>query len=549
MKIHDAMAEMITREGIRHHFTLLGDANMHFAQRLEALGAQTVHVRHEHSACSMAMSYARATGDVGFCSVTCGPGLTQLATALPAAVRAGIPVVVFAGESPLRSPWYNQMFDQGPLVRACGAEYIAVHSADLLASSIQRAFLSARLDQRPIVVGVPMDLQKAEIDDKVDYRPSREVMPAPTRLRPDPAQVTAAADMIAAADRVVVLGGRGMVRSGASRACRDLAAACSGVLATTLPARGAFCGDPFDMGIAGGFSTALAREVFADVDLVIAVGASVTHHTLDGGKLFPRARTLQVDLAPRGINQGRVVADGFVQGDALAATEALLDALGARAEPGGLRSDALARRIATEAPDPVAQDAEAGTLDPRDVIRVLDEALPKTWEMVNSSGHCSYFAAHMYGRAVENFHTIREFGAIGNGLPYAIGVAAARSDNVVVLFDGDGSFLMHSQELDTIRRHGFRLLVCVLNDGAYGSEIHKLRAQGFGDGGAVFGRGDLAGVARGHGLKGRTITSLGEIGPAIAEFRDTDGAMVLDIAISDRIMSPVMRRAHPPAGR
>ncbi len=545
MPIYQAIAEMVASEGVKCHFTLLGDANMYFAQSLEALGAHTIHVRHEHCACSMAMSYARATDDVGFCSVTCGPGLTQLATALPAAVRAGIPLVVFAGESPMHSAWYNQQLDQAPLVRATGAEYLPVHSAKILGKQIQAAFLSARAEMRPVVIGVPMDFQKERMPEGAAHRPSTEVMPVRGRTLPDPVQVEEAATAIAEAKRVVVLGGRGILRSKAVDACTDLAEACSGLLATTLPARGAFADSDFDIGIAGGFSSTLARDLFAEADLVVAVGASLAHHTRDGGKLFGQAKIIQIDAEPRGFNQGSVVADIFLKGDARASVQALTGAVRASGSKGEWRCEELANRIRTQIPDDAPFEIEPGTLDPREVVRRLDAVLPKDWEMVNSSGHCSYFAAHMYGRSAERFHTIREFGAIGNGISYAIGVAAARPDNTVVLFDGDGSFLMHSQELDTMRRYGFRILVCVLNDGAYGSEIHKLRAEGFGDGGAVFGRGDLGAVARGHGVAGRIMDDLDEIEPALQEFMDSDGPAVWDFRISDRVTSPVMRRAHP----
>jgi thiamine pyrophosphate-dependent acetolactate synthase large subunit-like protein len=152
----------------------------------------------------------------------------------------------------------------------------------------------------------------------------------------------------------------------------------------------------------------------------------------------------------------------------------------------------------------------------------------------------------MYGRRAENFHTIREFGAIGNGLSYAMGVAAARPDNTVVLFDGDGSFLMHVQELETLKRYGFKILICVLNDGAYGSEIHKLRADGLSDDGAVFGRGDLGSIARGFGIDGHVVTELNALSGLLDAFSAGNRAALLDIHISDNVTSPVIRRNHPP---
>jgi thiamine pyrophosphate-dependent acetolactate synthase large subunit-like protein len=137
---------------------------------------------------------------------------------------------------------------------------------------------------------------------------------------------------------------------------------------------------------------------------------------------------------------------------------------------------------------------------------------------------------------------IREFGAIGNGLSYAVGVAVAKPDRPIVLIDGDGGLLMHVQELETIRRHGLKILVCVLNDGAYGSEIHKLRADGLSDHGAMFGRGDFARLSRGFGLRGEKIDDLLLLPQMLEAHLRQDISEVWDFPISDRIASPVMRR-------
>ena len=94
----------------------------------------------------------------------------------------------------------------------------------------------------------------------------------------------------------------------------------------------------------------------------------------------------------------------------------------------------------------------------------------------------------MRGRPAERYTTVREFGAVGNGLCYALGVAAARRkgrDGTIVLFEGDGGFLFHIQELETLKRQGFRILICAMNDGGYGSEFHKLRADKIDDGLAI----------------------------------------------------------------
>ncbi|WMS44460.1 thiamine pyrophosphate-binding protein [Acuticoccus sp. MNP-M23] len=546
-KTYDVLAEAFRQEGVDTCFALLGDANMNWATSLAERGARMIYVRHEHNAVSAAMSHARATGAPGVATVTCGPGLTQILTALPAAVRAGIPLVVFAGEAPLKSAWYNQAIDQAPFITATGAAYRALHHPERMPAEIRDAFLQARMENRPVVLGVPFDLQNRDWTGPDTLpAPSRQIMPRVGRMHPAPDDVARAAAMVDGASRIVVMAGRGAVVADAGAACRALAEKTGGLLATTLPARGLFHDDPFSLGIAGGFSTTVARELLAEADLVIAAGTILAHHNADGGKLFPRAAVLQIDTDPRAISQGRLAAQDHIRADARVGVEALTAAI-TPAEGGRVwRSAPIARAIAETPADMAVFPAPAeGTFDPRDVVAALDAAIPADWECVNSSGHCSFYFAQMPHRPVAHFHTIREFGAIGNGLAYAMGVAAARPGRKVVLFDGDGSLLMNVQELETIRRHKLDIAICVLNDGAYGSEIHKLRSEGISDAGAVFGYPDLGAIARGFGIDGRKVSALDDVAGLVEAFGAGSGPALWDFHVCDKIASPVIRRAHP----
>jgi acetolactate synthase-1/2/3 large subunit len=548
MHVFDQLARVFCNEAVDTCFALLGDANMNFATRLAESGCRMVYVRHEHCAVAASMAYARKTGNVGVSTVTCGPGLTQVMTALPAAVRASLPLVIFAGEAPLTKGWYNQGIDQAPFVIATGAAYHALHHAERMPTAIRDAFVQARMERRPVVLGVPFDLQnRVWTGPDALPEPSGSLMPDVGPIPPNAADVARAAVRVAAAERIVVMAGLGAAEAGAAGACRLLAERCDGLLTTTLPARGLFAGDPFNLNIAGGFSSAIARECLAKADLIVAVGASLASHNSDAGKLWPKAEVLQIDTAPRAISQGRVAAQAHLLADARLGVEALTEALVPRGPV--WRSAALAQRIAVEPADPTHFAAEPGVHDPRDAVAALETHLPADWQMVNSSGHCSYYFAQMPSRPYARFLTIREFGAIGNGISFAMGVAAAHPDETVVLFDGDGSLLMHMQELETIRRHGMNILVVALNDGAYGSEIHKLRAEGLSDEGAVFGRPDLAAIARGFGIEGATLSDLGMLPQMIADFARSRGAAVWDVPISDRVHSPVIARAHPPKHR
>jgi len=362
-------------------------------------------------------------------------------------------------------------------------------------------------------------------------------------MPPHPDDVASAAKLVAAAERVVVMAGLGAVEAKAGPACRALAAKTGGLLTTTLPARGLFHDDLYCIGISGSFSTEVGLELIGEADLVVVVGGSLAYHAGGGGQLWRKAQMLHIDIDPRAIRQGQEAARHHLRGDARLAVEALTAALPARTKL--WRTEAMAARIRDSKPDSYQFEIEPGFLDPRDVVEGLEKALPANWQVVNSSGHCSWFFAQMPSRPNEKFLSIREFGAIGNGISFGMGVAAARPNETVVLFDGDGSLIMHVQELETIRRHGMNILIIVMNDGAYGSEVHKLRSEGLPEAGSVFGYMDFAAIARGFGIEGKTVKNLNELPKLVEEFGKRGGAAVWDFHVSDKVVSPTIRRSHP----
>src|SRR5215813_11284363 len=241
LRVHDILANAFAQEGVRTCFALLGDANMNWAASLAAQGCRMIYVRHEHCALAAAMADARKNRDVAVATVTCGPGVTQLITALPAAVRAHLPIVVFAGEAPLKSGWYNQEIDQAPLINATGAAYHRLHMPERMPVAVRDAFLQARRERRPVVVGIPFDLQDRPWTGAAELpKPSHQLLPRPSPIPAHPDDLAKAAQLVAAAEKVVVLAGLGAVESGAGPACRALAAKTGGLLMTTLPARGLF---------------------------------------------------------------------------------------------------------------------------------------------------------------------------------------------------------------------------------------------------------------------------------------------------------------------
>ena len=236
LPIYEMLAQAFASEGVDTVFNLMGDGNMHWATAMSKIdGVQSFHARHEHCASAWRVGYYSATGKTGVASVTCGPGVTQITTILSTAMRARVPLVVFAGESPMNAKWYNQAIDQAPLVTATGAHYVRAHSAKLMHEYVREAFYTARYERRPTVLGVPYDLQKVAWSGGPDYRPSADYIPQPGRTLPSPESVARLADKIASAKRPIIIGGRGAVASGAQAAIEELAEAAGALLATSLP--------------------------------------------------------------------------------------------------------------------------------------------------------------------------------------------------------------------------------------------------------------------------------------------------------------------------
>jgi thiamine pyrophosphate-dependent acetolactate synthase large subunit-like protein len=546
-RLYEMLADAFAAEGVDTHFTLLGDGNMHWATVLaEQHGVRTIHARHEHCACEMASAYAQVTGRVGVASVTHGPGVTQIMTALTTAARGDIPLIVFAGEAPTTAAWTIQQIDQAPLVRACGVEYIQIQSANHAHDRVREAFCAAQHERRPVVVGVSDDLQRTLVRDVPPYLPSARFIPLHRPVGPDAESCRTIAEAIAAAERPIILAGRGVMLAGAKAEVLELAERCGALLATTLPARGLFEGQAYSIGIGGGWSSDVATDLFAGADLVIAIGASLSGFTTHFGRLYRRARVIQIDESPRAVRHNRVVAHDHLRADArlgvAAVNQSLAQLMSTKA---GYRTQATADRL-RQSSGAVADKAPDGAIDPRRAVQEINRVVPKDWFLIGGSGHCAYFTAtNTQDRPPELYASIRHFGAIGSGLSHAIGIAVARGDRKILLIDGDGSLIMHIQELETISRHGIQMLIAVLNDGAYGSEVHKLRMDGMSDKEVRFGRPDFARIAAGFSLRGARIADLADIEPRFQEHLRGTQAEIWDIPISGDVLSaPFAREAR-----
>jgi thiamine pyrophosphate-dependent acetolactate synthase large subunit-like protein len=372
---------------------------------------------------------------------------------------------------------------------------------------------------------MPLDVQG---EPAVAGAPELGATPHPPA--PSPAALQEVLDCIAAAERPVIVAGRGAVLSGARGALERLGDALGAVLATSAMGNGLFAGSPWSVGISGGFASPLAARLIAESDLVLAFGARLTRWTTkDGALIAPAARVVHVDIDEDAAHRPVDVA---VVGDAAVTAEALLAAgVGAR----GRRTAELAAEIAAgawreQSYDDVAAD---GRMDPRTLSRALDALLPDDRTVAVDSGHFMGFPP-MYMRVPDpqGFVFTQAFQSVGLGLASAIGAAIARPDRLTVACLGDGGALMALPELETVARLRLPMLVVVYDDAAYGAEVHHFRSQGHPVELVRFPDTDFAALARAAGAQGITVRAEGDLEPVTAWLERRDGPLVVDAKIS-----------------
>jgi acetolactate synthase-1/2/3 large subunit len=541
MNIAEVIAEAVVAEDVRDIYGLMGDGNMLLMSYLEARPeVSVVRVRHEGTALTMAGAAAKATGRVAVCTVTCGPGLTQLGTALVDAVKGQLPVIVLAGDLDARDVHVNQWFAQAPFVASTGARHLGLTDPDSVPETLARAFHTARQERLPVVVGMPMSLQQLEYPWDWSYRPVPGVH-VEGLLTVSDDMIGRLAELVSAARRPVIVGGAGAVTSGVGLQLRELGKLTGALLGTTLKAKGLFAGDPYDAGICGAFSTVAVRALLAEADLVLAIGASLNYYTTEGGYLFGDAAIVAVDsgAAQAGLDVDITLR---VQADARTVLPALLEQIRAhpKVQP-GYRTEQVRQDLAGQVPAELAQAAspERG-LHPVEVVRAVDQNSPAEAGFVVGVGHFwSFPIMYLQGRDPGSYQVTQDFGSIGQGLPSAIGWASS-TGRPIVLFEGDGSLIMHVQELETLARHPAPVLVIVMNDGSFGAEVHKLAAKGLATGPAIFGRPDFSAIAVACGIAGATVSGLEELSSAIKQWQQLP--TVLDVPVDPSIVSaPYLR--------
>jgi len=533
--VADAVGSTLARLGVDTVFGLAGSGNLVVTNALVAGGARFVSARHEGGAVAMADGWARTTGRVGIASVHQGPGLTNTLTALAEAAKAHTPLVVLAGDTPAGALRSNFRIDQHDLVRAVGAVAELLYSAGSAAADAARALRRAELERRPVVLMMPIDLQSVAVPPSPDIAPV--ALPAP----PAPAveAVARAADVLAAAQRPVIIAGRGAVLADARAPIEALADRTGALVATSAMANGLFSGLPYALGITGGFASPLAAQLLAESDVVLSLGAALNHWTTRHGALLrPALRLIQVDVDAAAIGAHQP-ADIGVVGDAAATARALLGELRARGhQVAGRRTPDIAHAIAAGGwrDEPFEATPAPDTIDPRTLAIALDELLPDDRAIAVDSGAFTGWPA-MYLRVADPRAWLfcNAFQSVGLGLGAALGAAVARPERITVAALGDGGAFLALPELDTAARLRLPVLIVVWNDAAYGAEVHHFGPLGQDTAIARFPDADLAAIARGAGVAAHTVRRPADLAPVAAWAADPRGPLLLDAKVDPAI--------------
>ncbi|HEY6628483.1 MAG TPA: thiamine pyrophosphate-dependent enzyme, partial [Acidimicrobiia bacterium] len=480
-------------------FGLLGDSTIGMATVAAESGIEYVSSRHEGGAISLAAGYSFATNAPAVTTVSTGPGLTNAITALRAAVDLRLAVVVIVATAPADGRLNRQRIPHRGYVELVGAGWHSITDHAEIQPGMQQAWHRAASEHRPQVV---------EVSYEVMHSPGESGPPTqapPEITEPEiVGEVEAAVDLLVGSSRPVIVAGLGAVFSDAEPELLALARSAGALLATTLRARGLFADDEFCIGLAGGFSSPVTHSLIRESDLILSFGAALNHHTTDNDRLFEGIPTVQVDCDP--VALGRWFDTGVrIQGDAKVVARTLVEALEMTEETSRerYRTESVRERIVSfDLGSSIVDSSSVDGLDPRIVLMQLDQILPPHRMTITDTAHqIEWPSRYLSVRKPNTYLSCVGAGAVGNSLGTSIG-AALGTDLLTVCVLGDGALMMSLAELDTSVRAGANLLVVVMNDSAFGAEVHKVRKLGLTDRLAVFPPVNFAGVMSALGGRG-----------------------------------------------
>ena len=532
--------DALRQEGVEIIFGIPGGVVLPLFDALYDAPIKVVLTRHEQGAGHMADGYARASGRVGVCLVTSGPGATNLVTAIATANFDSVPMVAFTGQVKTRLIG-NDAFQEADITgitRTITKHNYLVRDISQMGRVIREAFYIASTGRPgPVLVDLPVDVVLSTWDGELPkevnirgYRPNYEGNPRQIRL---------AAEAINESKKPVLYVGGGAIISGCSPELIELAHKANTPVTTTLMALGAFpASDPLWMGMLGMHGTPTANYATMESDLIIAVGARFDDRITGRTDHFaPGAKVIHIDIDPASISKNIRVHVPVV-GDA----KLILAELNKLVEPRD-RSDWLAKINDWRTHHPLSYKRQG--LNPQYVIEQICEVTRGDAIITTEVGQNQMWTAQYY-----KFDKPRQFlssgglGTMGYGFPAALGAQFACPDKVVFDIAGDGSFQMNIQELSTAVQNKLPVNVAILNNGYLGMVRQWQQLfwnRRYSSSYLAPGNPDFVKVAEAYGAMGIRVTEPDEVRPALEKAIAHPGPVVLDFMVNpEENVSPMV---------
>ncbi len=536
----DALMDALHRHGVRHIFGYPGGAILPIYDALhkaEARGwLKHVLVRHEQGGTHAADAYARATGRVGVCFGTSGPGATNLVTGIATAQMDSVPMVVITGQVP-RAAIGTDAFQEtdifGITLPIVKHSWVVRDPADI-GRIVAEAFLIAASGRPgPVLIDVPKDVGLEEFD----YEPVEpgSAIPAGYHLpqAPCPQSIDQALQLIRQARRPLLYVGGGAIASGAHDAVRELAERFRLPVTTTLMGKGAFDErHPLAVGMLGMHGTAYANFAVTECDLLIAAGARFDDRVTGRLDSFaPRAQVIHIDIDAAEVGKNRVP-EVPVVADVRLALEALLEA--SDGEPPTSRTEAWLDRISTwKTHYPLVVPSPEGEIAPQEVVVALRELAPQAFVTTDVGQH-QMWAAQFLNTPPRHWISSSGLGTMGFGMPAAMGVQVAFPDEQVICVAGDASILMNIQELGTLSQYQLPVKVVILNNGWQGM-VRQWQESFYGERYSASemtdGMPHFAALAEAFGVKGVQISERGRLRQDLAAALAHPGPALIDVRV------------------
>lgn len=524
MKVYElvarALKECMEQIGTETLFGVMGDANMFMVDDYVRNGnGNYVRVAHEAAAVAMAISYAQIRDTVGVATVTQGPGLTNAVTALLEGVKSRTPMVLLTGDTAEVDISNIQFIDQREVVKSAQAGFEQLRSPATIAEDLVRAFRRAWLEQRPVVFNMPYDYQWLESE----YEKCLLTLPARRSMPELDDNFDNALGMAISAKKPVILAGRGAVD--ARQALEELAELLQAPLATTIRAKNLFDGNPYDLGICGTLSNDVANEVLSESDCIIAFGAGLNKYTGGLGAFFtPDRKLVLVSQTTNDIGRYVDVDAGIIGDPGLVASEMARQIKEAGLDGSGFRTEELKSKIAQgKTPKKIKGEPRKGTVDIVDTMQIINKEFPADRVYLTDGGRYEYIAwTDIAVQTPKDYvHTIC-FGAIGLGLPMAIGAAIA-SDRPTLLMIGDGGLELGGvSEFFTALREAIDLVVFIFNDGSYGAEHEQFVAKDMDPGMSLLGDRNFTRILQAMDVPCVRVTDMEELQQAMTFMHERD---------------------------